>query len=1032
MKVLQALLSANEEVEEAWGSSVAGSKECNANSTSGKLCATFGIEKSTIFCPFSYSSSELASQEARNIGKLRNFFDDAQVSVIDPLMLVTILLYHPSATMRLEAFKLGCQILRDRNDVLQDAYRRHARDGMHLQRAMGYQFSHFFVAYKKATVTNTEMDMMAEMLKLIQQLCEGHNERLQDFLGEDYTEEQHNIFSVKTIDDDDDDNEKEEDDEDDDGDGQPNNIVQWVSQMLQLALDNMNDSQDWQASMTGREKQYTLIQQLFDTAAELIQGPNMNNQQLLLEIGVCMDVNRLWKIVHRDEFFFRSLIQDNEDLADAWMELLQCMRLAEISALRFVLSLLEEKPLDQDDADFAEQQTAVIYSKTYTIKRMIEEMKPKTLCDKIITHWNLSSEVDDPRFRIPPKVGGDDDDDGELNTAEPILRPKREIESGGYPLQEQKDHCLEVCAMSYSVFMAVYHAPEAKSSDFKNIKVERPELPDGMPPYDISSYPMWTQMKTKVFDSFIERVTTYHHEKYLHFLFGQVEIVRGSRLQRLFFFVPPAIRMLKNQLLIHQWQEGCLLQVERSSPEAQVSDFADRVNDEYITFVQHQYFLLQKPWPFNMVGEVINMCINTTMVTTVVLNTVMVVVYTGSYSHHSILNTEVHYTSLLYVILLTVFAGIHFGLSLIWLFFYILAYSKWIIDTQTEEWREENLRDQNELNNPLFRLQLQSGIFLSDKKLMYTFFLLVCSFLGLYVNFLFNAVNTLDLCMNIPILQKVTEAITGSAESVVGTMFLSFCIQYIFVAIGFMTFANGYGFADMDTSQCSTLVECLMGHFDYGFRSAPVWGSARLGAVRFLFDYSYNLIVILIMAAIISGIIIDNFAELREAQQAVDEAMVSQCFVCSLSKSELERSGVKFEHHILHDHYQWAYARFLLYIAETSEQNLTGPEDYVKLKIAENSTVFFPVGRCIAMEASDAGADHLERPVRVKDMDEFKANLKDVAGNTEDMKKADGLFKMELADLRENVQGSTAKVQVLQALLAAGDDDDKKKKKKKG
>merc|ERR1711862_1038899 len=104
--------------------------------------------------------------------------------------------------------------------------------------------------------------------------------------------------------------------------------------------------------------------------------------------------------------------------------------------------------------------------------------------------------------------------------------------------------------------------------------------------------------------------------------------------------------------------------------------------------------------------------------------------------------------------------------------------------------------------------------------------------------------------------------------------------------------------------------------------------------------------------------------------------MSNQCFICSLSKSELERKGVKFEKHIREDHYQWAYARFLLHLEESEDSNLTGPESYVKQKIKENNTVFFPIGRCIEMEADEGGA-HDERTVRVKDMDEFKVNLKD-------------------------------------------------------
>merc|ERR1712072_1430992 len=131
-----------------------------------------------------------------------------------------------------------------------------------------------------------------------------------------------------------------------------------------------------------------------------------------------------------------------------------------------------------------------------------------------------------------------------------------------------------------------------------------------------------------------------------------------------------------------------------------------------------------------------------------------------------------------------------------------------------------------------------------------------------------------------------------------------------------MVFEKGYMFPDMDTSECKDLLECLVAHWDYGFRGAPVWHGTHLTWPEFCFDYMYNLIVILIMAAIISGIIIDTFADLRMQQQEIMADMQTTCFVCSLDKSSLERQSIKFNDHILFQHFMWAYARFLLYLEE--------------------------------------------------------------------------------------------------------------------
>lgn len=395
------------------------------------------------------------------------------------------------------------------------------------------------------------------------------------------------------------------------------------------------------------------------------------------------------------------------------------------------------------------------------------------------------------------------------------------------------------------------------------------------------------------------------------------------------------------------------------------------------------------------------------------------------------LNTELHYPTQFIVMVIRFFAGIHFLFSLVWFFFYMMSYSNWIMETGIEEWRQENPRDASQLQNGFFYGTLAAQCILGDNQLQYNFFLLLCSFLGFNVNFLFNAVNTIDLCQNVGILAKVIESITSSMGQVFATMILGFFLQYVFVAVSFMVFGRGYGFADMDISGCTTLVECLKGHFDYGFRSAPVWGDPNLDMSRFLFDYAYNLFIILIMASIISGIIIDSFSELKEAQAAVDDAMSSTCFICSLTQSELDRRRVKFERHILEDHYMWAYARFLLYLDTCEKSELNGPESYVAKLVSENNTGFFPIQRCIDFESGDMGEEHLEREVRVKDLEDLAGYLQKCSNNTGEIKRQEGGFKVEIKELREAMAQSASKIQQLQTLLATDDDQDKKKRGKK-
>jgi hypothetical protein len=657
---------------------------------------------------------------------------------------------------------------------------------------------------------------------------------------------------------------------------------------------------------------------------------------------------------------------------------------------------------------------------------MMEELKPKTLCDKIITYWNLSDEVSDPQYDIEPVQ--DDDERIENDTADRIVRPKREIQCDTYELEEQMDHCLELCFLCYAVFDAINTSPEMKSPNFTSdeFKIERAN-----PPAQIYVKSDWTTAYTKIFSFFMECVHRFHGQKYLHFLFGVVEIARGTRLQKMYFLVPRAIRILKNQSLIKDWQENCLVLVDRSSPEAKIDDFCDRVLSEYITFVRHQYSLLQKPWPFNKAGEVIAFCISLTVVTTLCINMFLCMVFVGSYSHHSLGNTTLHYAKHWYVHLLTVMAAIHFFFSVVWLTFYILAYSGWIMDTQLDAYREKNPRMISWLNMAWFRYLKKLQFFISDGNLQYALSLLIFSFCGLHVNFLFNAINMIDFCKRFRNLAKVIEALLLTYSALAGTVVFGFCVQYVFVAVGFMIFEKGYAFADMDTSDCSTLLECLLGHWDYGFRSAPVWHGAHLTWSEFFFDYMYNLVVILIMAAIISGIIIDTFADLRTKMQEIMQDMQTKCFICSLDKSSLERRSVKFNTHILFEHFMWAYARFLLYLEETDESLFTGPESYVKKMIKQQNMAFFPINRCIALEATETGSEHIEREVRVKDMEDVRASTRTHIEHTTRIKQFEMECKIDLKDMRENLHASVTRLGALQHSLVQEEEQDKKKKKKK-
>ena len=62
---------------------------------------------------------------------------------------------------------------------------------------------------------------------------------------------------------------------------------------------------------------------------------------------------------------------------------------------------------------------------------------------------------------------------------------------------------------------------------------------------------------------------------------------------------------------------------------------------------------------------------------------------------------------------------------------------------------------------------------------------------------------------------------------------------------------------------CDTLIDCFRMHMDYGYMAFPVWEEQPLPTRAIVFNFSYVVLVNLVISAVISGIIIDSFSEKR-------------------------------------------------------------------------------------------------------------------------------------------------------------------------
>ncbi len=72
--------------------------------------------------------------------------------------------------------------------------------------------------------------------------------------------------------------------------------------------------------------------------------------------------------------------------------------------------------------------------------------------------------------------------------------------------------------------------------------------------------------------------------------------------------------------------------------------------------------------------------------------------------------------------------------------------------------------------------------------------------------------------------------------------------------------------------------------------------------------------VTIILLNLIFGIIIDAFADMRDARNAIESDVKERCFICGLGRFEFETKNKSWCDHTQKEHNAYAYLYFILYV----------------------------------------------------------------------------------------------------------------------
>ncbi|XP_074926682.1 LOW QUALITY PROTEIN: ryanodine receptor 1-like [Chelonoidis abingdonii] len=254
------------------------------------------------------------------------------------------------------------------------------------------------------------------------------------------------------------------------------------------------------------------------------------------------------------------------------------------------------------------------------------------------------------------------------------------------------------------------------------------------------------------------------------------------------------------------------------------------------------------------------------------------------------------------------------------------------------------------------------GVIFTDNSFLYLLWYMVMSLLGHYNNFFFAA-HLLDIAMGVKTLRTILSSVTHNGKQLAMTVGLLAVVVYLYTVVAFNFFRKFYNKSedeDEPDMKCDDMMTCYLFHMYVGVRAGGGIGDEiedpagdEYELYRVVFDITFFFFVVVILLAIIQGLIIDAFGELRDQQEQVKEDMETKCFICGIGSDYFDTTPHGFESHTLEEHNLANYMFFLMYLINKDETEHTGQESYVWKMYQERCWDFFPAGDCFRKQYED-------------------------------------------------------------------------------
>ena len=191
--------------------------------------------------------------------------------------------------------------------------------------------------------------------------------------------------------------------------------------------------------------------------------------------------------------------------------------------------------------------------------------------------------------------------------------------------------------------------------------------------------------------------------------------------------------------------------------------------------------------------------------------------------------------------------------------------------------------------------------------MLFHVFYITLSFLGLLSHPFWYSPLLLDIINKFPIYKAVLLSVWRPKLELLATLIFFSVILYIASLIAFIAFQNQF-----PNNTCSNLFLCWVTVLDQTFKNDGGLGGylpnvytvnsniVKLDFIRIFFDFIYNIVIIVFILQILSGLIINTFNDLKGDFDQAEKDLHNLCTICGMEREEIERDPhTTFKQHIL-------------------------------------------------------------------------------------------------------------------------------------